>query len=615
MIQDHEPIPIDKFLGLYGIDDFDDSVPVNYFIDELNNITEGSQLRTRDGVDIDLSTSGIIQFAIYRRQGEQARVIALIGETIWDLTTNTAIYTAVGMTGFAINYYNNRAFISPHNGSYGLPGKFVQVYDGVGTTRDAGGIKSSAGFVVTPNGTGTIEKGMHLFAWAFETSSGFVTEPTDSIAVEFAGGTAVDFSNIPLGPVGTVARRLIASRSIQDYNGNPLAYEMFFVSGGRIADNATTNLTGIDFYDVDLQFSADYLWDQLSRIPAVVFICTYGNRMCYGSTAQDKNIVYISNMQEPERIHNTAGFISFDPFETEGVKDGTQFRDNLYVCKRNKTYTIRDNTFEPATWGNPVTLDSAIGCDLNGIARYYDATGSRVEFFTVTSPAGLYKFQGVYEEIPLSRNIKHIVWKQINMNLLHKCVSIVDQERMLLYLLLPIGDTDKTNTLIVGNFEDGLNFKSIKWHKWQFAPFVPSCIGIDRLPNRKTTLKLSSLTGNIYLTEPHRRLDVEDKISCWTRFALINMRPNNIHHYGAVGFRMKGKGLLGIKLFGQDKVDNQTLPSINLNCVPGKEFMSLAHFQSEKCSVYIENAEAGDYYLINRINLYTNIIFGTRPLV
>ena len=616
MLQDHQLIQINTFMGLYGIDRYDDSTPLYYTLDELNNITIGDELRTRDGFDVDSITLPIIQFAVYRIQGQAARLIVLYDDgSLWDLTTNTRILLIPEMLGFAYNFFNNRMFISPHNGEYGLPGQYVYVYGGTGVARKAAGVAPTAGFIATISNTdGHIEAGIHLFAWTFETSSGFTTAPSEEVFLDFDGTKAVDFSNIPIGPVGTVARRLMASRAIQEYNGNPLAYEMFFVAGGRIANNTVTVLNGIDFYDVDLQLSADYLYDQLESIPASVFIITYGTRLCYGGTNEDKNIVWASNPLEPESIHSSAGFITYDPFETEGVKDGTEFRDNLYVCKRDKTYTIRDNGAEPSTWGHPITLDSAIGCDVNGIARYYNSTGSRVEYFTVTSPSGFFKFNGIYEEIPLSRNIR-TWWDRLDMKLLNKFVTLIDQNKMLVYILVAIDTTNNTNAILVGNFENGFTPDKIKWHIWSFNPFVPSCIGIDRDDNKKTILKVSSHLGNIYVQEKNRRDDVNEVIPCFTHFALANIKPHAIHHVGALSFRMMGKGIMKMTLFGQDKVDNQILPGINLNCSPGKEFTSLAHFQSEKASLRVSNHNVGDYYLIRQVNMYINVIFETRPLV
>jgi hypothetical protein len=613
MIQDHQPASYDKFLGLFGMDEYDDSVPMGYFIDELNTITVGTSVKSRDGFGIDVECGPIIQHAVYRRQGEAARIIVLSSNGgLWDITTMQLLLNIPEMKGFAINYSHNRAIISPHNGETGLPGKFVYVYDG-STIRLGGAKPPTASFDLTVSAdAGHIEKGKHIFAVVFETNTGFVSGPSPAKIEDFPGDKKGFLNNIPIGPAGTVARRIIASRAIQNYNGDEEGYEMFFVPEGRITNNTDISLT-VDFYDADLQLSADYVYDLMEQIPAVVFIVPYGNRMSYGGPANDKNLVYMSNPLEPESVSAAAGFLIYDPYEVNGVKDATEFRDNFYVVKRNKTYTVRDNGYEPSTW-KPVTIDSSIGGDLNSIARFYDTTGSTVEFWTISSPAGFFKFSGVYDAFPLSRNIKNI-WDRINKKCWNLAQTMIDREKMLLYILVPVDGSTDTNAIIVGNFENGLTFEAIKWHFWGFPGFYPSSIAIDRDDEGESVLKIASLTGNIYRQEPRRRNDNGIRIPFYIQFALIAIQNHTITHCGGVGFRMKGLGDLKITLLGQDAVDNQVLAPVPLLCCkPGKEVTRLAHFQSEKVSLKIEMTNYGDWFTLNRANLFLNTIFNTRPI-
>jgi len=615
MLQDHKPIPIDRFLGLYGIDSFTDSVPPGYSMDELNTITYGDDIRTRDGFGQVYSTySTAVRIEIYRRQGEADRVLILIGSQIHDLTTSVMILDVPGMTDFTINYMNGKAFISPHNGISGLPGSVVYIYGGTGVARPAAGKKPVASFNVAMSSAGVIEAGTHIFAWVFETDTGFITGPCPAKTLLVDGAHSVDFTNIPVGPVGTMGRRLIASMAIQNYNGNELGYEMFFVNGGRIENNVDTSLANVNFYDADLQFSADYTYDQLEEIPAVVFIRPYGRRMAFGGPDIDKNLVYFSKAMEPESIHSSAGFLSYDPFETEGVKDATEHRDNFFVTKRNKTYTVRDNSYEPSTW-NPVTIDSSTGSDVNGIAKFLDATGSKVEFFVVANPTGIFKFTGVYEEIPLTRNIKNF-WKKINNKSFHLLQIMFDQEALKLYVLAATEGATKPNTIFVCNYENGFQLDRIKWHKWKFKDFDPRAIAIKRNADGVPELHIAASTSGIFSQQPDRKDDNFTIIEQFVKFAFSNSGESNIiHHVGAVGFRAKGSGLLVLRLEGEDDVEYQDLPSLNLNCAPGKEFISLARFQSEKASLKISMLDAGNYFKIYSIYIYTNPIFGSRPLL
>lgn len=617
MQQDHSPIRLNEFGGFFGIDEYNDSVPKDHFIDSLNTITEGAQIRTRDGVALEVTFPAIVRIYYWRIQNEATRVIVLnnIGQ-LFDLTVSavTPILVIIGMTDFVASPFNNRLYISPHNGVSGLPGEFVYVYTGSGLARKAAGAAPIGGFVVTAGTAGHIEAGTHIFAWVYESTSGFVTlpGPVTFQTLEFDGATKANFSGVPVGPAGTAKRRLIASRAIQTYNGDQNAYEMFFVSGGIINDNVTTTLNDIDFYDADLQLSADYTFDQLGEIPAVLFISTYGRMMVYGATDLDKNIVYISKANEPESINSLAGFQSFDPHETEGVKDATEFRGNLYVCKRHKTYAGRDNTYEPSTWKFD-TIDSSIGCDAGGISKYIDAKGGKSDFFLVADSAGFFKYTGVYEEIPLSYKAKNW-WKRINQTYANKMQVLVDAEKLLIYILVPLDGAVSPNYIIVGEYENGITFDKIKWHLWSFQNFSPSSIAIDiDYITKKLELKISSLSGNIYTPEVNRRNDNATAILSHIKFALLGDMPNAIHHVGAVGLRVKGSGSLVMELRGEDDVDVETVPPLTLVSTPGKEYIRPAKFQSEKASFKISMASANGYFILKEAVVYQNVIFLSRP--
>src|SRR5690606_12889657 len=120
---------------------------------------------------------------------------------------------------FSAAQYFDRIYITPHNRITGIENEVVYVYDGT-TCRQAGGIAPSGSITVT-NSTlsGNVEAGTHLIAVAFETESGFITRPGPSIYGQvLADGThQIDISGIPIGPDGTVARHILATRRIPNY--------------------------------------------------------------------------------------------------------------------------------------------------------------------------------------------------------------------------------------------------------------------------------------------------------------------------------------------------------------------------------------------------------------
>ena len=88
----------------------------------------------------------------------------------WNVNITT-ILTVSEATDFDLEQYYNRAFITPSNGSTGIPSEFVYVYTGSQETlRKAAGVKPSTGFNVVASATdGVVEAGTHIFAWCYET--------------------------------------------------------------------------------------------------------------------------------------------------------------------------------------------------------------------------------------------------------------------------------------------------------------------------------------------------------------------------------------------------------------------------------------------------------------
>ena len=221
---------------------------------------------------------------------------------------------------------------------------------------------------------------------------------------------------------------------------------MFFVPKGLIDNNSATTLNDVDFYDADLQLSADYTFDQLEEIPAGLFLSKYSDRLCVGNINSSKSLIYVSKNNEPESFNKLAGFLICDPFETEGVKGALEFRDNLYIFKGKpgQTYTTRDNSYEPSTW-TVVNIDSGIGADYNCASQFLNESGSNSDFFLVADQGGLYPFSGVYLDPRFALSFKiERVWKRINKKYMNKTQLILDPKKKLIYVLVVLDDARRT---------------------------------------------------------------------------------------------------------------------------------------------------------------------------
>ena len=616
MIEDHTPLSVGEFGGLHSRDSFTDSVPHNHFIDCLNTITEGDELSSRYGFTKSVPLPITIRrVRIYRREGESPRLIILTSNGRFRVfapgVNVTTILTVASATDFDLEQYYNRAFITPSDGNSGIAGEFVYVYTGSGMARKAAGVKPSSGFNVSASSTdGVVEAGTHIFAWCYETSSGFVTPPGPAVfKLHVANGSkAVDFSNIPVGPPGTAKRRLVASRAIQTYNGNQNGYEMFFVPKGLIDNNSATTLNNVDFYDADLQLSADYTFDQLEEIPAGLFLSKYSDRLCVGNVNISKSLVYVSKKNEPESFNKLAGFLICDPFETEGVKGALEFRDNLYIFKGKpgQTYTTRDNSYEPSTW-SLVNIDSGIGADYNCASQFLNESGSNSDFFLVADQGGLYPFNGVYLDprFALSFKIERI-WKRINKKYMNKTQLILDPKKKLIYVLVVLDTATEPTHLLVGDYSNGFDYKRIRWHIWTSDAFNFSSIMVDESQVTGTTyLRIAGQSGDVYDYDEDIRQDDGNAFESRVQFALLYQYPNYVHHFAAMGLRIKGAGDLTINCTAEDGTNSRDSESLTLSEAPGKEYLRILGYEAEKCSVKLGVTAADNYFKIHNMTLYS----------
>jgi len=292
MIENHVPVPLSDFNGLFDRGP-NEAIPIDHFKVAQNLKYKPASFYTREGFVTDITVGPIVRFHVYKITGQASRLISLGGDnTLYDLTLNVPILTIPGMTDFSMETFFDRAYITPHNGTTGLPGQFVHYYTGTGVARPAGGTGPVAAIPmgIAQGGAGRIDKGIHAFAVAFETATGFITQMGGFTGIVTDGDKTVELSSIPVGPAGTVARIIFSTKNVADpatglYNWDYANAEWFFAVDGRIPDNTTTTKS-LSYFDADLVDQADYILEQLSQIPAGVGITAYhGSMVVWGADA------------------------------------------------------------------------------------------------------------------------------------------------------------------------------------------------------------------------------------------------------------------------------------------------------------------------------------------
>lgn len=310
---------------------------------------------------------------------------------------------------------------------------------------------------------GYSDPGLHIFAVVYETDTGYLTAPGPEF---FATITSVNnkaafsLQNIPVSPDSfVVARHIVASKAILNYNGDQTGYQLFFVPDGRIPDNTTTTWIG-SFYDADLLEDASHLIENFSEIPAGVGLTTYHGRLIIYTTAPDISLIGVSAVGEPEAINQVDGILQV-PRDGDPITNAQEFRDVLYVFKKTRTMAFNDNGDVPSSWPF-VIIDNGVGAAVHGISKVLDSDGVNLDFLLICDFSGLMQFNGAYARPELSWKI-YDYWKTLDRDLAFANMQIMnDSLNQRIYISLP------NKQMLYADYDDGLNAKDIKWAKWRF---------------------------------------------------------------------------------------------------------------------------------------------------
>jgi hypothetical protein len=611
-LRDHEQVVTPGFKGLYS-NGIPDSVPPGYFIDTLNTQYEVIEVRTRDGFTKVFDKANIRRFFIYKRLNETSRYIILdTAGNLWDSLYGSPLVTNVDYLDFsAINYLNN-CYITFHNRVSGISGALLQIYEGEGpgTLRPAGGT-APIGFTLActiSTESGHLGLGKYLVVVCFETSSGFITSPGPETfgQVDSPGDFKLDVSNIPIGPAGTVARRLLITKSIpaEIWDGNQLGYEFFFCPNGRIPDNTTTVKTGIDFFDDDLIDSADYLFDSRSTIPCGLGLAIYNNRMCLWGIPGYEHYVFISKAVFVEMFDQTAGLLYLDPSDAiSSITNVTDHETSLFIQTQDRTYVTVDNGNDPDTWRcDP--LDKAIGAEIFSVSKILDSRGTSVKRFFQGDKSGIYTYEGGgFQDPPFTDNVRNL-WDRINKLHFNKVQVIDDPEVKVLYAAIPLDNAVECSHILVGNYDKAFNRygqlvgSQVRWSLWVF-PWNVSTIVIDSNAFKKTVLKQAGFEGHIYEQDNSVVLDDNNKIVSLIQTHLYANKGKFINHFSFLEGRIEGIGKLNIYLYGVNNKKIINPPAWDLIVDTDLYYQKPINFVGTKMSIKLmSNLNAGDRFTI-----------------
>jgi hypothetical protein len=618
MIENHVPVPINDFNGLWDRGP-DEAIPLDHFRVAQNLKYKPSGFFTREGSVAEINSDQVLRFHPYKITGQASRLLVLRPSgNLYDSTNmGSPILSITGMTDFSMETFFDRAYITPHNGLTGLPGQSVYYYTGSGIAKLAGGIAVSVtpAMGVLERDLGTIDAGIHAWAVGFETATGFITKFGGFCHMTNAGGHYVQFSNIPIGPPGTVARIIFSTKNVADpatgtFNGDYENAEWFFAPGGRIADNATTSLN-LSYFDADLVDQADYILEQLPTIPAGVGITSYQGSMVVWGEDANQSTVRISKAGEPESFNAVEGFLQVEPSNGGGVRNCVEFRSSLYILKAQRCYVTQATDQEPLFWRAPL-LDGSVGTECHGIGKIFERNSNTVDKYLVAGRRGLMMFTGNFEE-EITWKIKDI-WERITRIYFYKIQVMIDSDNQCIYISLPLDGSTVTNFILYGDYGDGLNSKNIKWSLWTF-PNKPISIALDVDDvSKEIIFRYSGEHGNIMKFLPTARNDYGFVINTIFETSEIPRdSKGEVFHHGGIRFRAYGYGVLDLTIKTLDDGQIYNLPGILLSGSPGIYPLRTFNAQSEKIVINGKLTSADEYVTITKMWAFVRQLWLTRP--
>jgi len=324
----------------------------------------------------------------------------------------------------------------------------------------------TSGGIVAENSEddGFCDLGLHVIGVVYETDTGYLTAPGPEIlAIQtFVNEKkAIDISNIPVSPDSFVTKRhLVASKKIEQYNGDDLGYQLYFIPDGTIEDNTTTTKT-VSFFDIDLLEDASHLIDNFAEIPSGAVLTSFNGRLVLAATFTDPSLAYLSAPGEPEAIDQVDGQVIM-PLDGNPITNAQEFRDVLYLFKQTRTSAVNDNGDVPSTW-SVFPIDQGLGASVHGICLVLDSGGVNIDFILIVDYSGILIFNGTYGRPggELTWKIQDF-WYELDRNAFDNIQIVNETVSQIIYMTLP------NKKMLMGDYRNGFTPKDIRWAPWRF---------------------------------------------------------------------------------------------------------------------------------------------------
>jgi hypothetical protein len=625
-----------EFSGFQGVWDRGnpDEVPFNHFVDALNcrfNTLEG--VFTREGSSKGIAFPHAINDWMLVKRPNSLSVIPISELIICDgsgnyyrTSDNTLILNlANGLGLIGVNLFG-RAYFCPIVTNY--QGSSLYLYDGTNTRLAAGSGPPAVPAMGFTWGAGNIPLGKRTIYCGFFTDSGYLTGLGAQVVFNPDPHTlpyppySINLNTIPLGPASTTKRYLFSTQS-----GGTIPYFIPEANGGIINDNVATTAV-LNFYDTDLQESADYLLNLLNPISPAMGCIPFANRLVVwpGPVAgEGGSAVMLSNKGDFETFDQTTCYIIVNRDDGYSVITAFVLNNVIYFCKDLGVYSTFDNGGDPDTWDWNL-VDSSISVPPKGIAYVSTQQGNVVGSVILADKTGLVNFNGTFQRPELTWKVES-TWKRINKAAWKTLQISVDPLSHSIYCAIPLDNATSPSHILFGDYSYALDEDimyidptKIKWDLWQF-PNKPTVVGmIDLTGDSYPVLRIGSIDniGNLIQLDPTQEQDYGNNISSYIQTAygfLMQSKRKTFSDYNSffVGAKWNafGDALLTCTGFGYNAKIQRQLFTRQLAAASGVDLINPFNLTSQKLSLKL--AASSGKFTIDYIAVYCKPMFQVTP--
>lgn len=91
------------------------------------------------------------------------------------------------------------------------------------------------------------------------------------------------------------------------------------------------------------------------------------------------------------------------------------------------------------------------------------------------------------------------------------------------------------------------------------------------------------------------------------------MGDDNILHFNSLRGRIRGEGILRVRIFDLDDTQSKDFPLINMTTLTGRFVHKLVNFKSQRGCIELKTTEIDERFIINKLTLFAKPIYTEYP--